>query len=181
MRKAQKTKKRLVKAYRLGEGSETELALLASGRIRIRDDGKYELFSQEAVNGTGEIASRGDWFKVDGAGFPYPNSRKYFLENHRHVEGDVYEQIPTPLYAWTLEDGMCDEIQYLIDEHGLLIDGSDPRRCFTARLWGSVESAASDAVIVFYEIEYDESGKISDAVFNFVERGEFDRTYEWID
>ena len=37
-----------------------------------------------------------------------------------------------------------------------------------------------DAVIVFYDISYDQDGMIVDAEYNFVERGEFNKTYNII-
>ena len=44
-------------------------------------------------------------------------------------------------------------------------------------LWGTVLKADNDAVIIFYSIEYDDNNNIKDVDFNFVERGEFERTY----
>lgn len=88
-------KKKLVKAYRLGAATATEEELIREGAIRRLADGSYELFSQEAVNGAGEIARAGDHFKVDtvdGKWYPYPNSGRFFEANHRHLEGDSYEQ-----------------------------------------------------------------------------------------
>lgn len=65
--------------------------LIEEGAIQRPPDGSYALFSQEAVNGQGQIAQAGDYFKVDtidGRHFPYPNSREYFLSNHTHLGGD---------------------------------------------------------------------------------------------
>lgn len=181
MRKAIKCKGRIANAYELGSESDTELKLIASGKIRKHADGKYEVFSLESVNGAGEIAENGDFFKVDSMGYPYPIAKTYFLKNHSHLEGDLYEQFAKPLYAWTDEDGMCDEIRFLIEHKGLVIDETSPHKYFTAPLYGTLESAARSAVIVFYELYRDEAGNIVDATFNFVEKNEFMRTYEWID
>ena len=38
-------------------------------------------------------------------------------------------------------------------------------------------TAARDAVIVFYELEYDAGGEIVEADFNFVAKDEFDKVY----
>ncbi|MCD8022748.1 MAG: hypothetical protein LUF30_07200, partial [Lachnospiraceae bacterium] len=65
MKKAIKNRKKYIKAWQLGENSDMEKQLIATGAIRLLPDGSYELFSQEAVNGTGEIARPGDYFKVD--------------------------------------------------------------------------------------------------------------------
>ena len=58
-----------------------------------------------------------------------------------------------------------------------------PRRaeCFSAPLWGSILTAAADAVLVIYGLERDSSGRIVDAEFNFVAKPEFDLTYSFIE
>ena len=58
-----KTGKR-VTAYRLGEPSEVLDALMESGKVKPLPDGTYEIFSQEAVNGHGEVAQPGDYIKL---------------------------------------------------------------------------------------------------------------------
>lgn len=180
MRKAIKSKGRIVQAYRLGSGSPVEKQLIAQGKLRPLPGNRYEVFSYEAVNGSGEIAQAGDYIKVDDRGFPYPNLRDFFLANHRRLQGDLYEQIPKSLEAWTAEDGMCPEIAFLVEAKGLVIDESDPARYYTAPLFGTLESAARDAVIVFYAIRRDDAGRITDADFNFVDREAFEQTYEWL-
>lgn len=180
MRKAIKNKGRIVKAYRLGDGSAMEKEMIAAGKIRPLPGDRYEIFSLEAVNGSGEIAGAGDYFKVDEYGCPYPNLRDFFTANHRHLEGDVYEQFPKALDAWTAEDGMCPEIAFLVENKGLVIDEANPGKYFTAPLFGTMESAARDAVVVFYCIRRDEAGNITDADFNFVERDYFANHYEWL-
>jgi hypothetical protein len=47
-------------------------------------------------------------------------------------------------------------------------------------LFGTLESAARDAVIVFYAIRRDDAGRITDADFNLVDREAFEQTYEWL-
>ena len=84
MRYAIKSKKKIVQAYPLGQGHPMETALIEEGAIRLLPDGSYALFSQEAVNGQGQIAYAGDYFKVDtidGRHYPYPNDREFFLSN----------------------------------------------------------------------------------------------------
>ena len=179
MRKVIKTKGKILKAYELGAASQTERDMIAAGRIRVLDGGKYEVFSREAVNGSGEIVSAGDFFKVDSGGYPYPNPRAFFMANHKPLGDELYEQIPRPLDAWTADEEMCEEIEFLIAVKGLRIDEDNAGKYYTAPLYGTLESAARDAVIVFYAIERDENGRMTDADFNFVERGEFDLTYEW--
>ena len=44
--------------------------------------------------------------------------------------------------------------------------------------WGTEETAAKDAIIVFYQIQRDDRGKIIKIDFNFVGKSEFDKTYQ---
>ena len=184
MRYACKTKKKRVKAYCLGTGSEMETLLLQEGTIRLREDGQYELFSQEAVHGgsgIGQIARAGDYFKVDtieGRHYPYPNSREFFQENHTHLEGDWYEQKSKPVAFWQVTDPLCEEISYLLETKKLLRNPENPAHYFQAVLWGSQLSAAKDATIIFYEIDRNETGKIEDIRFNFVTAADFNERYE---
>ncbi len=180
MRQAIKNKGAVMAAYELGAGSPMERELAAEGKIRMLPDGTYELFSLEAVNGSGERARAGDFFKTDGR-YPYPISRDYFLANHTHLEGDLYRQTAKPLWAWTAEDALCPEIEYLLRRKGLTLCPERPEAYFTAPLWGTVESAARDAVLVFYEIRRNGDGEILDVNFNFVERSVFDATYSWVE
>lgn len=170
-----------IHAYCLGQSSNMERRLVAEGKIRVLQNGQYELFSQESVNGCGEIASAGDYFKMDSDGFPYPNEREWFLKNHEHMGGDEFLQLSTPLKAWTVEEPMSDEIRFLVEQRRLSITPSDPERYFSAFLWGARLSAKKDAVIVFYRVEISQDGSIKDVEFNFVARTEFDKTYQIIE
>lgn len=176
MKKVKKKEGKIVQAYCLGEKHPVIEKLIQSGAIKQVDDTKWRIFSREAKDG--ELAFNGDYIKQDSSGSPYPNSREFFEKNHKHIEGDNYMQIPKPLNAWSLEEGMCPEIQFLIDYKGLVIDEQNEAAYFKAPLWGDMLSAARDAVIVFYEVEYDENQNILDADFNFVARDEFIKTYE---
>lgn len=181
MRYAVKSKKKIVKAYRLGAGSQMEAQLIREGAIRRREDGSYELFSQEAVNGRGEAACTGDYFKVDtvdGRHYPYPNSREYFEENHIALGGDEYEQKSRPLAFWQASDPMCEEIRYLVDQGKLILKPEDPEHYFNAFLWGAWLSAARDAAVIFYSVDRDGTGGIADISFNFVAAKEFEESYE---
>lgn len=165
---------KMVKAYELGAGSEMEKKMLDEGKIVIREDGKYELFSQEAKSGSGEIAEAGFMFKIDGKGFPYPNDPEWFHANHRHVAGDEYEQLPKPLEAWEKDDEMSDAVKFLIDTGKLTLDWASVDAFMGAMLWGSWLTAGEDAVLIFYSVDRDEEGTVIGADFNFVARAEFD-------
>ena len=171
-----KNKGKMVKAYELGRNNPVISELIQKGKIRIGVDGKYEVFSQES-SGSGELAEAGDWVKVDSKGYPYPNKREWFEENHRHIEGDVFEQVPKPLNGWDSHLSMCPEIEFLVKEKGLVINEESSDCRYMAELWGTTETAAEDAMIVFYSISYGSDGKVMDANYNFVERSVFDKTY----
>lgn len=176
MRYAVKLQGKRVRAWELGAGTAEEADLLRQRKIRRGSEG-YELFSREAVNGQGQKAKPGDYFKIDSEGFPYPNDREWFLANHRPLAGDEYEQMPKPLAIWQVSDGENELIGWLEDRGKLTIRESDPERYFNARLWGADLSAAKDAVVVFYGVERNHAGEIADISFNFVAREEFLRTY----
>lgn len=170
-------------AYRLGETHPVIDRLISEGKIVPRENDEFEIMSQEAYNGgsgKGQLAHAGDYIKIDSSGFPYPNLAEFFISNHRRISGDEYEQIPKPLKAWTVQEPVCEEIQFLIEHKDLVFAEDDEEHYFTAPLWGTIESAAKDSVIIFYSIERDSSGKIIDAEFNFVVRNEFDKTYNII-
>ena len=180
MKYAVKSKKKIVKAYPLGVGHPMEAALIEEGAIRLLPDGSYELFSQEAVNGHGQIARNGDYFKVDtvdGRHFPYPNSREFFLSNHTFLSGDEYEQVNKPLLIWQSADEPIEEIRWLVDTGRLILKPQDPAHFFNAVLWGADLSAAADATLIFYSVDRDASGTIADISFNFVAKPEFEASY----
>ena len=177
MKKVIKKSGKEVFAYRLDEKNEVLEQLVEEGKIKQNPDGTYQIFSREAVNGTGEIAYPSDYIKIDSGGYPYPNRAEFFEKNHRHKEGNRYEQLPKPLDAWTVEDGMCSEVEFLMEQKGLVLHEELPEKYFEAPLWGTVLSAAKDAVIVFYSVTREENGTIQDVDFNFVAREEFEKTY----
>ena len=168
----------IVEAYCLGEENEVLNRLMEEGKLVEKAPGVFEVFSQEAVNGKGEIAHTGDFIKIDASGFPYFNQAEYFRKKHRSLGGNKYLQSTSPYDAWTVEEDMCEEIDYLIKEKGLVIDESSEERYFSAPLDGTIVSAARDAVIMFYEIVRDDNGKIQDVNFHFVKRDIFDETYD---
>ena len=178
MRKAVKKAGSEVCAYQLGKRSDMELQLMAEGKIREAEDGSYELFSQEAVNGQGELARAGDYFKVDGQGYPYPNTREFFEERHKKIGENRYVQIPFPVDVWAKGEPEDEVIRYLLDNRLITINRSDRERYFNACLWGASLSAAIDAAVVIYDVERDAGGEIKSVDFNFVAREEFDRTYD---
>ena len=179
LRKAIKLKGKIVSAWKLGDNTETEQKLLCEGKLKITYNGEYEVFSREATCGTGEIAFAGDYIKLDSMGFPYPNSSLFFESHHRHIDGELYEQIPTPVDVW-LHDGMCEEIEFLIKNKGLKFNTEDSKAYFSAPLWETILTAEKDAAIVFYSISRDTDGTIIDADYNFAAYDEFIKTYRFL-
>lgn len=184
MFKVIKKQGKIQKAYRLGENSPVLVRLMEEGKIKISGDGKYEIFSQEVLKSGsvhGEQASAGDYVKLDSTGAPYPNEAAFFEKNHRHISGDDYEQIPVPLLAWSEKEPVCEEIRYLIQNKGLILNPEDPEHYYTAPLWGTVEAADIHAVLIFYSILYGKQGEIEDISYNLVERSEFEKNYRRVE
>ena len=73
----QKKNGKRIRAYQLGTDSAMEKQMISEGKIIVCVDGSYELFSREARQ-QGEKACTGDYFKIDSAGYPYPNKRDWF-------------------------------------------------------------------------------------------------------
>lgn len=181
MRKAIKNKGEIVKAYELGKECAEIQRLMDEGKVRKISENKYEIFSQEAINGKGQIACRGDFIKVDSSDSSYPNDRIFFLTNHKHIQGYEYEQIPKPVYIWQAYEDMCPEVEFLIKNKNLVINEENNEKYYTAPLWGTSLSATRDAYLIFYSIKKDFNGGIMDIDFNFVECKEFEKTYTILD
>ena len=165
-------------AWELGAGSAMELEMIKQGRIHPNSDDTYEIFTKEATKGKGEIAKKGDFFKVDKEGFPCPSERKWFLQNHSPLGGDWYKQDSKPLKIWKKDDPECEELRFLLDKGRLFIHPDNPQHYFSASMWDTEETAAMDAVIVFYVVEKDQEGKITEITFNFVDSEYFKRNYK---
>lgn len=179
-----KNKVKNVKAYRLGDENPVIDQMIAEGKIRVLENGQYEIFSQEVLKSGaehGELASAGDYVKLDSTGNPYPNDISFFAANHRHISGDDYEQIPKPILAWSAEEPMCEEIRFLVREKGLVLDPEDPEHYYTAPLCRTIEAADIHAVLIFYSILYGDDGDIKDISYNLVEKKEFEKDYSIMD
>lgn len=167
-----------VRAFCLGCDSEMEKELLAGGSLCKYADNSYEVFSQEAVNGDGEFVSTGDYVIVDGSGTPYPNSKEYFEANYELIAGEEYRAIAKLREAWEYGEAIDDKMSFAIEHRGLVLNEASYEKYMTAPLYGSILSAAKNAVIVFYSVDRDENGAVVGVSFNFVERKEFERNYE---
>lgn len=168
------------RAWELGAGSEKEREMIRRGRIAAHPGGIYEIFSQEAKEGSGQKAKAGDFFKEDNRGYPYPIEREYFLENHRHTEGDWYEQAARPMKIWRAGDPESEEPRFLKENGILFIHPEDPKHYFSALMWGTEETAPADAVILFFDAARDAEGKITGINFNFIVSDYFREYYRII-
>ena len=117
MRRARKKPVR-VNAYRLGEQSEGLDRLIKEGLVSQSDDGTFEVHTMETKDEKGETANAGDYVKLDAFGRPYPNKAEFFEKNHRHIDGDQYEQFPKDREVWMMGDAMCPEVEFLIEQEG---------------------------------------------------------------
>lgn len=180
MAKVIKKKGEIVEAYELGKGSTKEKELICQGKIIYRGNGVYEVFSQESNNGEGQFAVSGDYIKIDSAGFPSPKTKEWFLENHKHIKGNKYEQLPKELLAWEYGEKLTKEMKFLIKERGLYLNYENDNEFFGAELWGAYLTAPKDAIVIFYNVKYDEKGNVIDIEYNFVAKAEFEEAYEYI-
>ena len=169
-----------VQAWELGAGSDKEKEMIHCGKIVAHPNGVFELYTQEATEGKGQMAKAGDFFKIDNRGCPCPNDREFFLQNHQHIKDDWYRQIAKPLRIWRLGDPECEELIFLLKNGILSIHPEDKQHCYSASLWGTTETAAVDATIVFYSVERDQEGKINAVDFNFVDADFFRTHYQII-
>lgn len=135
MQKVQKNVCKEVKAWILGENSSTEAWLISKGKIVVTV-ARYELFSQEVKSDSGEKAIAGDYFKIDGSVYSYPNKKYCFLANHHHIEGDTWEQLPAQLDAWKAEENIPEEVQFLLYHKGLKLNPANPSEYFGAKFFG---------------------------------------------
>ena len=170
-----------VQAWELGAGSVMEQEMIRCRKIVPRPGGIYEIFSREATGKTGQIASAGDFFKVDNYGFPHPWRKAAFLQQHQFLEGDWYQEAARRVKIWRLSDPVCEEIRFLLNRGILRIDPDNPDRCFTALIWGTEETAASDAVVVIFDTDRGAESCITGVNFNFVEIGYFNKHYRVIE
>ena len=173
-----KKKGQTVKAYRLGEPHPEVDELIRQGYVVEKEEGVYEIYSQEAVNGSGQIGYKGDYLKIDQAGKPYPVKKEKFEKSHKKVEGDFYEQVSEIRKAWTVNEEESEEIKYLLKKKLIEIDEKNGEKYFHAFLWGAPLSAPKDAIVVFYKVERDENQEITEIDFNFVQYKEFIATYD---
>lgn len=176
MRKVKKTNV-YVRAFELGTGTDLEKELIANGKI-IKHKDCYEVYSTETTT-KGELASTGDFVKIDLANNPYPNARERFLNHHRHIEGYQYEQVPVILYSWQYGDEEDDVIKYLLDTGKLIINPDLDDTFYQAELWGTILRAKKNDIILIYDVKRD-GDLIENVDFNLIDRDEFDKTYEYI-
>lgn len=167
----------LVQAFRLGSGTCMERALIQNGLLRDLGDGFWEVRTREALY-QGEIVPTGDYIKIDTTGMPYPNEKTWFEKNHEHVKENWFRQKNEPMKAWRKGEPWCDEMDFVLEKGLLRCNPSDPAHTYRGELWGTPQTAAADAVIVFDCIERDIHGNLITVKYHFVAGDEFAVTYD---
>lgn len=166
-----------VQAFQLGHCSALEQQLAERGLLQLEADGLWRIRTREAMD-KGELAKTGDYIKLDSIGMPYPTEKAWFEENHIPLEEGWYQQKVSPRKAWQQVEGPCPEIEFLLEQGLLHWDKKCTDRTFSAQLWGTLQTAAADAVIIFDSIQQDTAGTLTAVNFHFVAKEEFDLTYE---
>ena len=169
-----------VEAWELGVDTETYRQMVGEGKITSFGDGTYAIRSTEVTaDKFGQLAANGDFFKIDGCGNPYPNTREWFLANHELREDGLYYQKAIVLEAWRyMGTGEFHEyINWLIETERLYINREDRDHYWYADMWGTTLSSPMDVYFVFREVKRTEDGAIVDIKFSFVDVTEFERTY----
>ena len=136
----------------------------------------WEVRTREAEE-QGEIAKTGDYIKLDSIGMPYPVKKEWFETNHTQLESGLYLQKQKSKKAWCMTEPMCEELRFLVNQEQLRWDR---KTGFGAKLWGTWQTASSDAVIIFDEVHTDDDGQIQQVEFHFIAAEEFITTYEVI-
>ena len=180
MAKVIEKKCKTVQACELGTKSEMELKLMKTGNIQFCRGmiPIYKIYSQKD-SGKREIAKKGDFVKIDEEGFPYTIHREYFLKNHSYIEENTYEELPQVYVAWESTEEITEEIQFLIANNRLRINTNNYEKFFLYKVNGNWINKAADAVIVFYDIRYDENGSIVSTKVDLIEREKFLEKYRY--
>lgn len=163
-------------AYKLGNNSDMEIRMINEGKIAYIGNDMYKIFSKQSSDKS-QTAKRGDFFKVDSFGYPYPTEHAYFLATHRRIDGDCYEQLPKSMDSWESTEAITAEVQFLIDHKGLKLSPEAPYRYFEVQ--GSRLTATANSVLIFTSIIRDENGIIIDADFTLVARKGFEAAYHY--
>lgn len=107
----------------------------------------------------------------------YPNTREFFLSNHKHLSGDEYEQRTKPLQVWFRCDSLEEPaIKFLLESGKLSINPRDVMHYFKANFWVTTLYADSLEAVVFYDVSI-ENGRVTVADFGLVQREIFDADY----
>ena len=161
-------------AFQLGTDCPLSKKLIDAGLLSPEQGMLWRIKTREATK-EGELMQTGDYIKLDSIGMPYPVKRDWFEAHHTPVAPGLYLQNLEPKHAWCQDEPMCDEIQFLLRK-GLL--QWDAATGFGAELWDTWQTADSDAIIIFDQVQTDSTGKILQVDFHFVAADEFSVTYD---
>lgn len=167
-------------AYRLDSTAPRMLQLIEEGKIKRLSHQQYAVYSQEAINGAGEIVEAHDYVKIDNLGYPYPNKKEWFESRHTRVGENLYLQIPTEVLVWQTSDPVSEEIDYLIQSGKLKLNKEDESHYYNSFLFGANLSAPKTAYLVIFSVERGDDGKIKNIDYNFVAADYFEKNYREI-
>lgn len=168
-----------IQAFQLGENCDLAQQLISTGHLIPLPDGFWRVKTRESLE-EGELAATGDYVKIDRSGMPYPNGKNWFEANHTRLEENLYHQNAEPKTAWESTLPMIPEIQFLLDRNLLIWNPRESKGAFSAFLWGALQTADADAVIILDRVEADNEGNLQIVEFHFVARDEFRSTYDII-
>lgn len=169
-----------MEAYPLDSTAPKMQQLLKEGKIRKVNHQQYAVYSQEAINGEGEIAQAHDYVKIDNSGYPYPNKKEWFESRHTRVGENLYLQNPIEVLVWQAWDPVSEEIDYLIQSGKLILNKEDESHYYNSFLFGANLSAPITAYLVIFSVERAEDGNIRNIDFNFVAADYFEKYYHEI-
>ena len=162
-----------VQAFALGEQTAAELEFIRSGQLSPTEEGLWRLKTREAPV-EGELVRCGDYIKLDSIGMPYPVEKNWFEANHEKLREGWYIQKTSPRKAWRSTMPIAPEIQFLLD-NGLL---HWQEHTFSAFLWGTMQTANEDAVIVLDAVDCTPDGTVTKVEFHFIAADEFEKVYD---
>ena len=80
--------------------------------------------------------------------------------------------------AFTYDEMSKEMIEFLRTRKGVMYDPDFDSKFLSATIAGLFKQASRDAIIVFYKIEHDKNGKITDVDFDFYEKEDFSKNFE---
>ena len=168
----------LVHAFCLGKDDELLQSYFDEGRIIKNDNEKYVINMNEGKGS--EICESGSYIIIDKEDNLYPTDPLYFKTTHKRKRDHEYIQISKQFWAWMHGEPDSEEIDFLKNYKKLVVNKNSISEYYSAPLWGTVKTADRDSILIFYNVQRDDEGVITDIDYNFVSRDEFYNVYRII-